>query len=52
MGLLRAVADAVVIGSGTFVVDRRHLWTAEDIFPRFAKEFAPCARRSASAGRR
>lgn len=39
MGLLRAVADAVVIGSGTFVVDRRHLWTAEDIFPRFAKEY-------------
>jgi riboflavin biosynthesis pyrimidine reductase len=39
MGLLRSVVDAVVIGSGTFVVDRRHLWTAEDIFPRFAKEY-------------
>lgn len=39
MGLLRAVADAVVIGSGTLEVDRRHLWTAEDIFPRFAREY-------------
>jgi len=40
MGLLRAVVDAVVIGSGTFVVDRRHLWTAEGIFPTFAKDYA------------
>ena len=39
MGILRAAADAVVVGSGTFEVDRRHLWTAEDIFPRFAKDY-------------
>jgi riboflavin biosynthesis pyrimidine reductase len=39
MGLLRSAADAVVVGSGTFEVDRRHLWTAEDIFPRFAKDY-------------
>jgi riboflavin biosynthesis pyrimidine reductase len=39
MGILRAAADAVVVGSGTFQVDRRHLWTAEDIFPRFAKDY-------------
>ena len=39
MGLLRAVVDAVVVGSGTFAVDRKHLWTAEDIFPKFAKEY-------------
>jgi riboflavin biosynthesis pyrimidine reductase len=39
MGLLRAVADAVVIGTGTLAVDRNHLWTAEDIFPRFADEY-------------
>src|SRR5216684_5110897 len=39
MGLLRAVADAVVIGTGTLAVDRNHLWTAEDIFPKFAKEY-------------
>ena len=45
MGILRACADAVVVGSGTFEVDRRHLWTAEDIFPRFAKDY--CALRAA-----
>jgi riboflavin biosynthesis pyrimidine reductase len=39
MGLLRAVADAIVIGSGTLGADRRHLWTAADIFPAFAKEY-------------
>ncbi|TMH42284.1 MAG: hypothetical protein E6H56_05725 [Betaproteobacteria bacterium] len=39
MGLLRSVADAVVIGTGTLAVDRNHLWTAEDIFPRFADEY-------------
>jgi len=39
MGLLRAVVDAVVVGSGTFLVDRAHLWTAEDIFPRFATDY-------------
>jgi riboflavin biosynthesis pyrimidine reductase len=39
MGILRAYADAVVVGSGTFEVDRRHLWTAEDIFPRFARDY-------------
>lgn len=39
MGILRACADAVVVGSGTFQVDRRHLWTAEDIFPRFASDY-------------
>lgn len=39
MGLLRAAADAVVVGSGTFLVDRAHLWTAEDIFPRFATDY-------------
>ena len=39
MGLLRAVADAIVIGSGTLGADRHHLWTAEAIFPRFAAEY-------------
>lgn len=39
MGLLRAIADAVIIGTGTLMVDRNHLWTAEDIFPRFAAEY-------------
>src|SRR5476651_388525 len=39
MGLLRAVADVVIIGSGTLGVDRRHVWTADAIFPALADDF-------------
>jgi riboflavin biosynthesis pyrimidine reductase len=39
MGLLRAIADVVVIGSGTLRADRRHVWTAEAIFPELAREY-------------
>lgn len=39
MGLLRAVADAIVIGSGTLRADRRHIWTAGCIFPALANEY-------------
>jgi len=39
MGLLRAIADVVIIGSGTLGVDRRHVWTAEAIFPALAHEY-------------
>lgn len=39
MGLLRAIADVVIIGSGTLNVDRRHVWTAEAIFPALADDF-------------
>jgi len=39
MGLLRTVADVVVIGSGTLRADRRHVWTAEAIFPDLAREY-------------
>jgi riboflavin biosynthesis pyrimidine reductase len=39
MGLLRAVADAVIIGTGTLNADRHHVWTAEAICPRFADEY-------------
>jgi len=39
MGLLRAIADVVVIGSGTLGADRRHVWTAEAIFPALADDF-------------
>jgi riboflavin biosynthesis pyrimidine reductase len=39
MGLLRAVADVVIVGSGTLEVDRRHVWTAERVFPAFAKDY-------------
>jgi riboflavin biosynthesis pyrimidine reductase len=39
MGLLRAVVDVVIVGSGTLEVDRRHVWTAERIFPAFADDY-------------
>src|SRR5690348_2331721 len=35
MGLLRASADAVLVGAGTFnEVGPSHLWTAEDVWPQ------------------
>lgn len=39
MGLLRAIADVIVIGAGTLAADPRHVWTAEAIFPRLADEY-------------
>src|SRR5450755_2019048 len=39
MGLLRAIADAVIVGSGTLDVDRQHIWTAETIFPELADDY-------------
>mgnify|MGYP001585936771 CR=1 FL=1 len=39
MGLLRAIADVVIVGAGTLGVDRHHLWTAERIFPGLAGEY-------------
>jgi riboflavin biosynthesis pyrimidine reductase len=40
MGLLRAVADAVIIGAGTLrAASPEHLWTAEYIYPPLADAF-------------
>jgi riboflavin biosynthesis pyrimidine reductase len=39
MGLLRSVADAVIIGAGTLRSVPRHLWTAEYIFPALAGSY-------------
>src|SRR5471032_460757 len=39
MGLLRSIADVVIIGAGTLSVDRHHVWTAEDVFPDLADEY-------------
>ncbi len=39
MGLLRAVADVVIVGAGTLNVDRHHVWTAERIFPALAEDY-------------
>src|SRR5262245_56990950 len=33
MGLLRAVADAIVVGAGTLRSAQYHLWTAQHIYP-------------------
>lgn len=40
MGLLRAVADAVIVGAGTLRSVPRHRWTAEYIYPPFAAPYA------------
>lgn len=39
MGLLRAIADIVIIGAGTPGADSRHVWIAEAIFPELADEY-------------
>lgn len=36
MGLLRAVADVIVVGSGTLAADSRTVWTPEAICPELA----------------
>jgi riboflavin biosynthesis pyrimidine reductase len=39
MGLLRAVADAVVVGAGTLRAVPHHLWTAAHVFPDLAPAY-------------
>ena len=39
MGLLRAMADAVVVGAGTLRAVPRHLWTAQYIYPPLAAAY-------------
>ncbi len=36
MGILRAVADIIIVGAGTLRKSPRHVWTAEHIYPPFA----------------
>ncbi len=45
MGLLRAGADAVLIGAGTLRATPGHTWTAEAIYPAAAAEFRDLRRR-------
>jgi riboflavin biosynthesis pyrimidine reductase len=40
MGLLRAFADAVILGAGTLRATPGHQWTPEHIFPDLASAFA------------
>lgn len=39
MGLLRSVADAVIVGAGTLRSVPNHLWTAEHIYPPLADSY-------------
>ncbi len=39
MGLLRAAADAVVVGAGTFDADPRTVWTPQAICPELAGDY-------------
>jgi riboflavin biosynthesis pyrimidine reductase len=39
MGLLRSVADAVIVGAGTLRSEPRHLWTAEHICQALARPY-------------
>lgn len=39
MGLLRAVADIVIVGSGTLEADPRHVWTPEAICPELSNDY-------------
>jgi riboflavin biosynthesis pyrimidine reductase len=40
MGVLRAVADVVIVAAGTLRSAPRHLWTADAMAPQFADAFA------------
>ena len=39
MGLLRACADAVLVGEETYRIAKKHLWTADFIYPKRREEF-------------
>ena len=45
MGLLRACADAVLLGAGTLRATPGHQWTAEHIFPDMGTSFAALRRK-------
>jgi riboflavin biosynthesis pyrimidine reductase len=45
MGLLRAVADAVLMGAGTLRAAPHHRWTAQHVCPELAADFARLRRR-------
>jgi len=39
MGLLRAIADVVIVGSGTLDADPRHVWTPDGICPELTDDY-------------
>jgi riboflavin biosynthesis pyrimidine reductase len=50
MGLLRACADAVLIGGGTLAATPGHHWTAEHVAPQYAESFAALRRSLGRSG--
>lgn len=40
MGLLRAIADVVIVGAGTLRIEPNHRWTAQYIYPSLAEEYS------------
>jgi riboflavin biosynthesis pyrimidine reductase len=51
MGLLRACADAVIVGSGTMLASPRGTWRPERVYPPAAEAFAELRRRLGLAER-
>src|SRR5947209_17868518 len=40
MGLLRAIADVVIVGAGTLRAEPNHRWTAQYIYPSLAEAYS------------
>jgi riboflavin biosynthesis pyrimidine reductase len=51
MGLLRAMADVVVVGAGTLRASKAHRWTADAVYPRSATAYAAWRRTMGLADR-
>ena len=49
MGLLRAAADVVIVGSGTLAADPRTVWTPEAIYPDLAPAYRSLRKAMAQA---
>lgn len=45
MGILRAVSDAVIVGSANLAASAKHIWTAERVFPDLAAEYVEVRKR-------
>ena len=39
MGLLRSIADVVIVGTGTLEADPQHVWTADSICPELTDDY-------------
>jgi len=45
MGILRAVSDAIIIGSKNLATSPKHIWTPERVFPELAEEYRELRRK-------